>query len=344
VERRVSLLTTNGGRLAWHHGRNLIAFDRAERGGDYQIYTMRPDGSEERCLTCEQPAAPPHHKGNPAWHPSGEYIVFIAEKASHRTASTKSTPGLGIDNDVWLMTADGTRYHQLTNVGAGMGVLHPHFSHDGSRVVWAERIDERGGINGTWTIKLAGFVVEGQGPRLADVQDLRAGQPAFYETHGFSRDDRSILFSATQESSRDLGGLDIYTLHLGTRELTRLTETPDDWDEHAHYSPDGRYIVWMSSRDCGCNAHNVAQLRTDYWIMNADGSEKRRLSGFNVPGAPEYAGERVVVGDFAWGPDGRTLTAYVIGQRGLADILGGLRGGADGKQRLFRIAVDLPPR
>jgi hypothetical protein len=45
--------------------------------------------------------------------------------------------------------------------------------------------------------------------------------------------------------------------------------------------------------------------------MNADGSGKRRLSGFNDPGAPEYIDTEggIGLGDFDMGPDGTTIVA-----------------------------------
>src|ERR1700749_4430651 len=73
------LLTSDGGRVDWSK-QNQIAFDRKGQGGFYQIWAVNPEGTGERCLTCGQPGAPQKHKGNPAWHPSGRYVVFEAQK------------------------------------------------------------------------------------------------------------------------------------------------------------------------------------------------------------------------------------------------------------------------
>ncbi len=69
----------------------------------------------------------------------------------------------------------------------------------------------------------------------------------------------------------------MWGVKLWTNRLKRLTETPNEWDEHAHYSPDGKKIVWMSStgfdRDWGdISGHNWQKyLVTELWIMDADG-------------------------------------------------------------------------
>ena len=49
--------------------------------GYFDIWTMRPDAAGQRCLTCQAGPLPQRHIGNPAWHPSGAFIVFQAQKA-----------------------------------------------------------------------------------------------------------------------------------------------------------------------------------------------------------------------------------------------------------------------
>jgi hypothetical protein len=64
-----------GGRLDWSHTLNVVAFDKRGEDGFYDVYVMNPDGTDEYCLTCDT-GLPDHHIGNPAWHPSGEWIIF----------------------------------------------------------------------------------------------------------------------------------------------------------------------------------------------------------------------------------------------------------------------------
>lgn len=175
----------------WCHKNNLITFDQVV-DGNYKIFVMKPDGFSERCLTCNKQGVPQKHNGNPAWHPSGDYIVFTAEKEnSPEQYSEFAIPGTGFNCDLWVMTSDREHFYQLTNLPLYpmRAVIHPQFSHDGKK----------------------------------------------------------ILFSANLIPGQQVTGLDIYELDLDTLELTRLTSTLDDWDEHAHYSPDGKKIAWMSS-------------------------------------------------------------------------------------------------
>jgi Tol biopolymer transport system component len=317
LARNVTTLAGSGGRVAWSAAHGLVAFDRQEGGRPYGLYTMRPDGSDQRCLTCGRAGAPAGHKGNPAWHPSGQYLVFQAEKPSNRPGAVLAAPGRGVRNDVWVTTADGSSYTQLTDVGAGGGVLHPQFSPDGARLLWAERLGagpNRGDTTGEWAIKLADFTVSGGTPRVQNVRTFQPGGPVFYETHGFSPDGSTILYSANPEPGQTLFGLDVYAMNLQTQAVRRLTTTVDQWDEHAHYSPDGRYIVWMSSMGCGCTATRAQDLKTDFWIMDADGANKRQITFFNDDKSPHAALTRTkkVAADSSWSPDGTQLVAYVI--------------------------------
>ena len=110
-------------------------------------------------------------------------------------------------------------------------------------------------------------------------------------------------------------GLDIYEYSLVDGSLRRLTDSSDDWDEHAHYSPDGTAIAWTSSKGFQIKYADYDRwaddLITELWIMRADGSQKTRLTHFNDPGYPEYTGGRTIVADSSWGPSGKRLVVCI---------------------------------
>lgn len=304
-------VTEDGGRLDWSRARNLIAFDRRDANGVYQIWTITPEGANETCLTCDQPNAPVHHKGNPAWHPSGDFIVFQASTQSDGLLAALATPGIGRNNNLWLMSADGRTYVQLTQVAEGMGVLHPHFSEDGSRLLWAEKSGAMRPLRGEaeeWTLRVADFVTSGGAPRLENIQSYQPLGRTFYESHGFSPDGSRILFTAfLQPDEANAAWMDIYTLDLAAGSVTRLTDSPEVWDEHAHYSPDGRIIVWASSADCQCDPTRLRTLQMDLWQMQADGANKTRVTNL----VASSASRRLVV-DNSWGPDGRQVAVLIV--------------------------------
>ena len=309
----ISVLKEGGARVDWSHsGNNLIAFDKKGEDGFFDVYTIKPDGSGETCLTCDHPDLPNRHMGQPAWHPSGRYIVFQAEKKSHKRAlmSTATTPGVGVHNDLWLLDVETRRAQLLWEVPTGkrrqrFGVLHPHFSHDGKRLSWSEMYEPsslrgKGREFGYWKLKVADFSLPQGKPSLSNIREFEPMGPAFYENHGFSPDGGTLVFTSNAGENKRFSN-QIYTMDLQDGTILKLTES--GYNEHALFSPDGRYLIWIT------NTGNENK-GTDYWIMRPDGSQKTRVTHFNVPGHPHYAGERAVVADASWSPDGTKIAAY----------------------------------
>ena len=307
----------------WCGANNLITIGKQGSDGYSDVYVMKPDGSGEECLTCDKPGCPQKHNGNPAWHPSGKFIVFTAEKKENsksKKAKQFAQPGTGINCDLWLMTSDGEKFMPLTNLPVTVpsrGVIHPQFSHSGKKLLWVERVG-KGDPWGEYALKVADFVIDDKKPRLENIKTYQPGkQPSFYEGHGFSPDDKKILFSGDLQPGQKIYGMDIYTLDLETEQLQRLTETPNYWDEHAHYSPNGKKIAWMSSSGFNANFKSVEghawkkYLITELWVMDADGANKQRLTFFNQSGHKDFMGTRAVVSDSSWSPDGKKILATV---------------------------------
>ena len=158
-----------------------------------------------------------------------------------------------------------------------------------------------------WTLRVADFVTGGA-PRLENIQSYQPLGRTFYESHGFSPDGSRILFTAfLQPDEANAAWMDIYTLDLAAGSVTRLTDSPDVWDEHAHYSPDGRIIVWASSADCQCDPTRLRTLQMDLWQMQADGANKTRVTNL----VASSASRRLVV-DNSWGPDGRQVAVLIV--------------------------------
>ena len=313
---RVSMVKVKGGRVDWSTANGLIAYDRPGPDGVYyDVYVMSLDGTVDRCLTCGKKAiVPQRNNGNPAWHPSGNYIVFQSEVADSTATPYASNPGRGINNVLWVTDPSGREFYRLTELStsdASSGVLHPHFSPDGTRLAWSEIYEgsvlQSGTISGHWRLVWADFVVGPDGrPRVQNVQKVELRDPAFYETHGFSPDGSRLVFSSNlaQPGYMPINN-DIFLLDLGSFALTRLTD--QRYNEHAHFFPDGQKIVWMTNKD-------IPSRGTDLWIMNEDGSGKERLTFLNKWGCPEFVGVRVIAADNSINAAGDKLLVFTHDQ------------------------------
>jgi TolB protein len=87
-----------GSSLSWSPDGRLIAFIRF--GEPNALWVMSPDGEDSRKLS-DTPAVI-GVLTNAAWAPDGRRLAFLAEGAGH-------------NNDVYLIDADGTNQHDITN-------------------------------------------------------------------------------------------------------------------------------------------------------------------------------------------------------------------------------------
>ncbi len=253
-------------RVDWHSD-GRIAFDRLVNGW-FQVWTMEDNAMHQKCLTCGK-GFPKLHNGNPAWHPSGQYIVYQSLDDKIKLPFWGSLyklytgPGAGVNNNIWVVAANGKGAWQLTDLGKGKGVLHPHFSHDGTKLLWAEMTDTKPMPTGQWVMRLADFSESGNRPVISNIRTLTPGDMQWYETHSFSPDDAEILFTGLRKDKKSKH-FDIYKYNPADETLTVLTdETKEIWDEHAQFSPDGSKIIWMSSADNG-GSQKGAFVKTDW--------------------------------------------------------------------------------
>ena len=79
---------------------------------------------------------------------------------------------------------------------------------------------------------------------------------------------------------------------LGRRRAIQLTHSPDN-EHHARWSPDGRYLAFLSSRTSDEDGEQV-------WLLNRAGGEATKLT--------ELKGG---VSDYSWSPDGTRLALVV---------------------------------
>ena len=94
-----------------------IAFTSFRDGAQGQIYTMAPDGSDQRRISFD-----PGYDAQPDWAPDGSSIAF-----------RRGTSG---DYEVWTMGAGGEAPRRLTDTPAGSNSTQPTWLPDGSGLLF----------------------------------------------------------------------------------------------------------------------------------------------------------------------------------------------------------------
>jgi dipeptidyl aminopeptidase/acylaminoacyl peptidase len=114
--------------------------------------------------------------------------------------------------------------------------------------------------------------------RLRDVSDPQLSPDGAWVAYTVS----------TADTLRDRWDRDVWMTSWDGARSVRITSTPDP--EHApRWSPDGRYLAFLSSRQ---DPHESDQL----WLLDRTGGEAERVT--NLPGG---------ISEYAWSPDGRRI-------------------------------------
>ena len=272
----------------------MIVYSTKGSDSYYDVHISLPDGSDKFCISCDKAELPNRHISNPAWHPSGKWVVMVVEKATHPGSSTDALPGFGAYCDIWIANTQGTRFFKIVDIPNDYdhGVIAPRFSPDGTKLCWTHRVKQPNLLvpkqnAGYWVINVADFSFGTDSiPVVQNIHSIKPGEDAFYEAYGFSPDGNRIIFCSCMNQFSFLDE-HIYTMNLDGSDVKKLTEK--DYNEHGFYTPDGQRIVYMSSTESSAKG-------TDWWIMNTDGSNKKRLTYFNESNSNQYTGGAVWAG------------------------------------------------
>jgi Tol biopolymer transport system component len=171
---------------------------------------------------------------------------------------------------LYVMRPDGSHVTKLTGTdpahGAGEGEddYHAYWSPDGRRIVYTHLnwnfVDDNG--QGKWDVRVADFALDGRGrPRLTHVRVVRPANGHWYETQWWKPDGSGFLYTETWGHAMDT---ELFFCRLTARGC-RSTQLTNDasWNEQAIFTPDGKDVIFMSSRDSPGFFNTWSQLTQD---------------------------------------------------------------------------------
>ena len=94
---------------AWSPKGDRIAFTRFFES-DYELYTIKPDGTDARRLTNE-----PGNDAHCAWSPDGEWLAFSSARGGFKDEAALHPGNAQPYGDIYVMRADGSDVRQLTD-------------------------------------------------------------------------------------------------------------------------------------------------------------------------------------------------------------------------------------
>ena len=182
------------------------------------IYEADPNGENLKRLTNTK-----GYDAEGSYSADGKRIVFTSQRSG--------------DLQLWIMNADGSNPQQLTTAkdcyNGG-----PFFSPDGTKVIFRADRDEKD--------RLQIYVINSDG---SNEKQLTNNKQWVYWAPYWHPDGKHIIYTAADHSNpRERPNYDLYWMNLETGKQTRIT-TDAGADVLPVFSPDGKKLMWTSSRD-----------------------------------------------------------------------------------------------
>ena len=187
----------------------LVLFT-SDRDGNTEIYSMLPDGREQRRLTTTADSG----EGEAAGSPDGRWIAYSRVEPDGKSY-------------LWLMSRDGHNPQPIA-LGAGQD-FHPTWAPDGARLAFARY---EGGNADIYMLRLADGVVT----RLTLGSSVELGPD-------WSWANERIAFESNQAGTNN----EIYTMAPDGTDVRRATINPNG-DAQPSWSPAGSQLAFWGSR------------------------------------------------------------------------------------------------
>jgi dipeptidyl aminopeptidase/acylaminoacyl peptidase len=266
------------------------------------------DAPKKRDITLDD-LAKLQRVGGPVVSPDGEWVIYSVSQVDTKDDKSQS--------HLWMVKWDGSVDLQLTY--GKEGASEPKFSPDGRYIsflssrpgaakgdqVWV--IDRRGGeaeqftaitdheIGGfEWSPDSRGLLLTLRPKNEPDAEEGKppaTPKPIVIDRYHFKQDIQGYL--------RDDAWNSLYLYDIATKKLEKLTTGKNVNESDAAWSPDGKWIAYVSNQDSDPDRSN----NTDVFVVEAKaGAAPRKLTTWEGPDG----------GQLAWSPDSKAI-AYIQG-------------------------------
>ena len=265
----------------------VIGFLRDTSSTTYDVYVVRPDGSDLRKIT----PAPISNESWVQWAPDGRHMGTINQAPSAAASCASFTCHA---NRLQMIDTSGTG--SVTTIAVADGMDYVQFRPpDGRRLLYRAKIDDKWG--------LFEMDPDGRNVRAVVPPTVPGEMDATFADASYSADGSRVFFNmyTSDASNGDPGCCQLFVANEdGTGMHKFIPNSGGAWDGVPSVSPDGRWLAFW---------HNVSDKATQrVAIIPADGSRSMSLVG------PELSNG----GHWVWSPDSTKLLLYPDGGSNVA--------------------------
>ena len=237
-----------------------ISYESVEQNrSNNDLYVMNIDGSENTRIT-----KTPRIEANAVWIAGGSKIAFLY-------------PENGV-MQLWTMNADGSDRKIVSNVEKGVNGFV--FSPDETKVLFISNLKSATTAQDIYPDlpKATGIVVNDlmykhwdewvkeiphpfladfNGSDLSNIIDIMEGEPyeapmkpfGGIESLAWSPDGKEIIYVSRKKTGKEYAestNSDLYLYNIESKTTTNITDGMMGYDTNPIYSPDGKYVAWLS--------------------------------------------------------------------------------------------------
>lgn len=283
-----------------------ISYESVEENtSNRDLYVMDIDGNNNHRITMT-----PKSESNAVWINGGKEIAFIY--------SHKGKP------QIWLMNADGSNRKVITDLEKGVNgfVISP----DEKKIliisnikygktpsdIYSDLPKATGRVItdlmykhwDEWVTEIPHpFLADFDGGNITNIIDIMDGEPyegpmkpfGGVESFAWSPDSKNIIYVSRKKEGIDYAkstNSDLYLYNIEDKSTINLTEGMMGYDTNPIYSPDGKYVAWLSMERDGYESD-----KNRIFILNTSTGEKTDLTS-----DWDYT-----INSIVWRPDSKSL-------------------------------------
>ncbi|QCD35096.1 S9 family peptidase [Muribaculum gordoncarteri] len=257
-----------------------------ENASNRDLYVMNVDGSDAKRLT-----RTPKSENNAVWINGGAQIAFLY-------------PDNGV-NQVWVMDADGNNRKCVSNVENGVNgfLISPDEKHvvmianvkytKTAQDVYPDLPKASGRIIDDlmykhwdeWVTEIPHpFLGDFDGNSVTNVYDIMQDEPyeapmkpfGGVESFAWSPDSKQLIYVSRKKTGMEYAlstNSDLYLYDLESKTTKNITEGMMGYDTNPVYSPDGKYVAWLSMEHDGYESD-----KNRIFVMDCATGEKTDLT------------------------------------------------------------------